>query len=97
MESIIKSIKNKLLVAFIFCTALSFAQEKLIIPLAIIEDLPRFPNCINDSLNSKEAKECFNKEMTNHILLNFNYPKVAQKNKIQGRVLVTFIINSEGE
>ncbi|WP_338377022.1 energy transducer TonB [uncultured Flavobacterium sp.] len=82
----------------IISSSISFAQEKEIdVPVTILEDIPKFPNCINDSNdNIQDSKMCFIQEMSNHIKLNFRYPSVAKKKKIQGRVVVKFIINKEG-
>lgn len=82
----------------IISSSISFAQEKEIdVPVTILEDIPKFPNCINDSNdNIQDSKMCFMQEMNNHIKLNFRYPSVAKKKKIQGRVVVKFIINKEG-
>lgn len=73
---------------------ISFAQEDINVPFAVLEDIPMFPNCID--VERSEGRNCFMQEMNNHIKLNFRYPKKAKKNKIQGRVTVMFLINYEG-
>ncbi len=83
------------LILILWCTTISFAQEKdLDVPFAVLEEIPMFPNCIN--VERSEGRNCFMQEMNNHVKLNFNYPKKARKNKIQGRVTVMFLINHEG-
>lgn len=95
MKNILFSVLKLNLILLLFCTTIGFAQDEDIdVPFAVIEDIPRFPNCYEISI--KEAKECFNRELSNHIMNNFRYPKLAEKNKIQGKVLVLFLINSEG-
>lgn len=90
-------ISRMILVLFIFCTTIGFAQEEQSsVNITILEDIPRFPNCVDESSNIQKARECFNQEMAKHIVENFNYPKLAKKNKIQGKVIVKFVINSEG-
>ena len=64
------------------------------VPFTVLEDVPMFPNCID--VERSEGRNCFMQEMNNHIKLNFRYPKKANKNKIQGRVTVMFLINYEG-
>ena len=64
------------------------------VPFAIVEDVPIFPGC--EELEMKERLACFQKKMNEHIVKNFNYPQQAQKQKIEGRVSVLFIINSKG-
>lgn len=56
----------------------------------LVDELPRFKNCTNNSV------ECFNQGLRKHFLENFNYPKQAIKNKIEGRVFVRFVIDKEG-
>jgi protein TonB len=46
-------------------------------------------------VNRKEENVCKNK-MNRHIAQNFRYPEFAQKNGIQGRVFVQFIIEKDG-
>ena len=100
------------LLALLFLSANSFSQEekevkKLIIksndslngkeidvPFSIIEDIPIAPGC--ESVEKNKRMECFNAYMTEHIQKHFKYPKAAAKKNIQGKVLVTFIINKEG-
>tara|TARA_R110000850_G_scaffold201744_1_gene327758 strand:+ start:213270 stop:213671 length:402 start_codon:yes stop_codon:yes gene_type:complete len=78
-----------------FCSLTCFSQEESInVPFAVIEDIPRFPKCIDASI--KEAKECFNQEMFDHVMNNFNYPKKARRDNIQGRIFVLFLIDFEG-
>jgi protein TonB len=64
------------------------------IPFAVVEDVPVFPGCEEVARNKKLA--CFQEKMNEHIIKNQKYPKEARKKKIQGRVSVLFVINSEG-
>ena len=43
-----------------------------------------------------ERRQCFNEKIQEHIIKNFNYPRKAVKNKIQGKVFVIFIIEKDG-
>ena len=61
----------------------------------VTEEVPLFKGC-DGSSSRKEAVECFNKKMMNHIKRNFTYPEEALENNIQGRVEVSFIINEVG-
>ena len=53
---------------------------------------PVFPGCEK----KKNKRKCFQKKMLNHISKNFQYPEIAQKMGIQGRVYVKFIIDEDG-
>lgn len=64
------------------------------VPISIVEEPPRFEAC--KALNAKEARDCFFTELNNHIKKNLNYPKDALDSKIEGRVLIMFVINSNG-
>ncbi|CAA0174607.1 energy transducer TonB [Tenacibaculum maritimum] len=64
------------------------------IPFYLVEQIPLFPKCKNVSL-LKQSK-CFEKQMARHVFSNFNYPKKAFDRKIEGRILLQFIIDEEG-
>lgn len=53
---------------------------------------PVFPGCEE----SNNLKECFHESIMNHIKKNFRYPEEAIAQKIQGRVNITFAVNTEG-
>ena len=52
---------------------------------------PVFPGCEK----KKNKKKCFQEKMLRHISKNFQYPKIAIKERIQGRVYVQFIIDTD--
>ena len=64
------------------------------IPFAIIEDVPLFPGC--ETVPKSKRRDCFQNKMNRHIAQNFRYPEFAQKNGIQGRVFVQFMIGKDG-
>lgn len=64
------------------------------VPFAVIEDIPVFPGCKN--VEQKERMNCFNDKIYEHVRENFNYPEKAAKKNIQGKVLVQFVIDKEG-
>ena len=59
-----------------------------------IEEIPVFPGC--EKLKKTKLIECFQMKMQRHINKNFRYPEFAQKNGIQGRVFIKFIIGVDG-
>ena len=69
-------------------------QEKNEIPFAVVDEIPRFTECVN--VSKEDAMKCFNEKMMEHIKKNFTYPNDASKKNIQGRVSVQFIIDKEG-
>ncbi len=62
------------------------------VPFEMVEQVPVFPGCEDDS----DGRACFQKMMRAHITKHFQYPKAAQEAKIQGRVSVMFLISKEG-
>jgi protein TonB len=64
------------------------------VPFAIIEDVPLFPGC--EHVKKSERRNCFQKKIQQHISRHFRYPEIAQEMGIQGRVFVTFVIDSDG-
>lgn len=66
--------------------------EDVDVPFAVIEDVPIFPGCENES----DKRACFNSMIQKHIGKNFRYPEIAQEMGIQGRVSVMFVIQKDG-
>ena len=67
-------------------------EEDVDVPFAVIENVPVFPGCENES----DKRVCFNKMMQKHIGKNFRYPEIAQEMGVQGRVSVMFTIQKDG-
>ena len=67
-------------------------EEDLDVPFSVIEDVPVFPGCENES----DKRACFNSMIQKHISKNFRYPEIAQEMGIQGRVNVMFVIQKDG-
>ena len=59
-----------------------------------IKIVPRFLQC--HLVVSVNARTCFQEQIVNHITKNLIYPETAQKEGIEGRVYVKFIINRCG-
>ncbi len=64
------------------------------IPFYAVEEKPKFMAC-EDVPKEKEA-ECFKEQLKKHVIRYFYYPKEALDKGIQGRVNVSFQINSNG-
>ena len=71
-------------------------EEEITVPFAVIEDAPVFPGC-ETCPTKEERKACFNQSIQDHIAANFRYPEQALELGIQGRVFVTFEIDSNGK
>ncbi len=66
--------------------------EDVDVPFAVIENVPVFPGCENES----NKRDCFNKMIQKHISKNFRYPEISQEMGVQGRVSVMFTIQKDG-
>ena len=64
------------------------------VPFHLVEQIPLFEAC-KDTPIIKQSK-CFEQQMTKHIIRNFDYPKGAIQKGIEGKVLVQFTIDKEG-
>ena len=70
-------------------------EEEIIVPFAVIENVPIFPGC-ESATNNEERKACFQKMIQEHVRDQFNYPPAALELGITGRVFVQFYIDSKG-
>lgn len=101
--------KTKILILFTFLFAgYSYAQivscdfnakgvqekEEYAIPFQVVEEKPKFMAC-EDVSKEKEAK-CFKEQLNKHVIRYFYYPKEAIDKGIEGRVIVSFQINTNG-
>ncbi len=73
--------------------SISKTSEKTV-SFSDVDIVPLFTTC-TESL--EDQYDCFNAKMQEHISRNFNYPAEALNNKLEGTVLVSFVINTEGE
>ena len=55
---------------------------------------PVWPGC--EEGNVEQRDQCFLNKLGRHVAENYRYPEEEYKNKIQGTVIVEFIINTEG-
>ncbi|MFC4738737.1 TonB family protein [Flavobacterium ponti] len=70
------------------------AEKSKEVPFATIEQIPQFESC--STSEGEEAKQCFMKAMNEHIGKNFNYPKEALDKNMEGRTIVLFNIDKDG-
>lgn len=85
---------KKIFLVFIWLLSLNMYSQNEnseMMSIQTVEELPIAKNC-----NSSNKKDCFNEKMREHIKLNFKYPNKAAQNYIQGKVIVSFVINEEG-
>lgn len=64
------------------------------VPFNLVEEVPLFNSCTKVPIYQQE--KCFKEEINKHIKRHFTYPKAAYNAGIQGRVLVQFVIDKDG-
>ncbi len=86
----IKKIKNTNTIA----KSLDISTNNKIVPFDFVDKIPLFKKCKNSPIYQQE--KCFKKELSNHIRKNLKYPEYAYESAIQGKVIVYFTINKDG-
>ena len=61
-----------------------------------VDQMPRFPGCA-DLTDEKAARNCSQKQVFGFIDDHRNYPAEARTRKIEGTVVVTFVVEPNGE
>lgn len=69
-------------------------NPEIVVPFAVIEDKPLFQECKN--VPRSEQMSCFKEHLDKHVKNNFRYPQAALDMGIEGRVNVSFRINTNG-
>ncbi len=65
-------------------------------PLKVVEEMPRFPGC--EHLERKNEKErCSQTELLKYIYGNLIYPDEARAQKLEGTVIIKFIVSERGK
>lgn len=64
------------------------------IPFLLVEEKPKFMAC--EDVPKEKETECFKEQLDKHVIRYFYYPKEALDKGIQGRVIVSFQINTNG-
>ena len=62
----------------------------------VVEEMPRFPGCEDMTASAEEKRTCANKKMLEFIYENIRYPAVARDNGIEGTVVVSFVVDRQG-
>ncbi len=60
----------------------------------VVEEMPLFPGCEN--LKGQEAQKCSQEKLIGYISQNLRYPESAKSEKVEGNVLVQFVVGKNG-
>jgi len=63
--------------------------------MKVVEEMPLFPGCENVS-DIGERKKCADSKMFEFVYSNIKYPVTAIKNKVEGMVIVQFLVEIDG-
>ena len=89
--------KKLLLIITIFSSTFLFAQDNVILSQENANEkglTPLWPKC---ERSRQTPIKCFENNLRNHIVINFRYPEIAKKQRLEGTVTVEFIINTKGK
>jgi len=70
-------------------------EPKNISPLIMAERMPIYGSCDIDS-DEIERRDCTSQNLIKHIYGNVKYPALARGSEIEGTVVVSFIVNKQG-
>ena len=62
----------------------------------VVEEMPRFPGCEDLGSNSDKQK-CSSEKLLEFVYSNIKFPNEAKEAGVDGKVVVSFVINKDGE
>jgi protein TonB len=62
----------------------------------VVEQMPRFPGCEDIKGDNNDKLQCANQKMLTYISSQVKYPNEARNDGIQGTVVVSFIVDENG-
>jgi protein TonB len=66
-------------------------------PLIIVEKMPRFPGCEEVTMTKEERTTCANSQLLSFLSKNVSYPKLAREANIEGTVVISFVVEKDGQ
>jgi len=91
---------SDLSISYIFTKTQSDSQDLKLVTISpmqveifkVVEKMPRFPGCEFDN----DYNGCSNKKLDKYIDKNIVYPEEAINNKVEGTVIIEFVVTEEG-
>ena len=62
----------------------------------VVENMPRFPGCEDLMVSDRKKEDCAKQKMLEFLYSNLVYPESAKENKVEGMVVLQFVVTSEG-
>jgi periplasmic protein TonB len=85
---------------FVQCKSKSSDETQAVVPEAEVmsapEVTPRFPGC-EEITDPVERKNCSDKKLLEYVYQRIQYPPYALENNVQGRCVISFIIETDGK
>ncbi len=80
-------------ILFFFFWQVSFAQSDI---LTNADQMPYFAGCSELKKDSDKKRNCSNNNLISYIVNTLQYPQEARDNGIEGKVIVSFVVNEKG-
>lgn len=72
----------------------NYGQDQVLVH---VDEMPYFPGCSDFGENQKKAKRtCSNDNLVYFIANNIKYPEAAKNERLEGTVLVSFVVDKKG-
>ncbi len=62
----------------------------------VVEEMPRFTGCEDIESDKDERRMCADKKLLNYIYSNIKYPAIARQNRVEGLVVISFVVAKDG-
>lgn len=79
----------------VFAEAEEIEEEAIEEIFSIVETMPTFPTC-GDLATNQERKRCTEENLLKHVYKHLRYPNIAKENNIEGLVVVSFVVDTDG-
>lgn len=63
---------------------------------SIVENMPSYPGCQSEK-TEQEKQNCTSRKIMEYLSKNINYPAMAKDAGIEGRVFLSYVVNTTGE
>ena len=85
-----------LLISMFFVSVPVFAQDNPDEVRETAYEMPRFPGCEEQEMTLDERKACAHGRLMDYLKDELRYPEEAKKQNVEGHVMVSFVVDKEG-
>jgi len=87
--------KNLLILSILILPSFLISQQVQEI-YKVVDEFPRFPGCEEADMSTVEKTNCAKEKMLDYIYTNLSYPEAARDAKVEGIVVVQFVVDIDG-